>query len=106
MIEGNRPRLTKNKGMFDRIFKFPYISRPVIIQKILHGAGRNPADLFSSYKILSVYEMLYQKRDMDGKHLKPVVEIFPEVSLPYKGIEISMRGGDNTDIKQPFPVVF
>src|SRR5208337_3209504 len=89
--------------LFDHVFQFADISRPIVSHHLLHGPRRHAVDIGTDPLVDFCNEMLGNERNVRdafpqrGKgnleDLEPVVEIFPEPALADKHLQVLVSGG-------------
>ena len=83
--------LGQDSGMFNCVFQFTDIPRPVVVKKEPHGLRAKRRNVLTLLRGETVQEMTSEKRDVvspltqkwkvDRNHIETIVQIFPEMSL-------------------------
>ena len=115
--------LSQNHGSLYQILQFPDVARPVVAGQGLQSGGGNRFDgLLHTRGIVlreiphehgNVLPSLAERRQVQGKHVQPVIEVATETLLLDQRRQIAIRGGDQADIyvdgaraPEPFEFLF
>ena len=98
----------KDGRPFDDVFQLPDIAFPVMLLQVGEEVLAHSVDAFSPFgsehlqKISgdegNVFFSIPQRRQGDGKYIEAIVEVFPELAFRSFLLQISIGGGDDTDI--------
>ena len=100
--------MVKYADPFDDIFQLPDIARPGIGEQLLAGGRRKVLELFietfaeDAEKIVrqdqGILTPLAQWGGFNTQHIQAVIEIFPELLLLNRQLQILVGGGDDSQI--------
>src|SRR5215470_16405707 len=92
----------------NHVLQFPNVSRPGVGLQQVQGLLIYLTDLLSDLPRVAVNKILYQqrnilltfaqRRNLDGKDVKPVKEVAAESSSGYGGLQVSVCGGNDANI--------
>ncbi len=97
----------------DGVFKLANVSRPVITYQHVNGFTAYAADILVEFFIVLFKKVVSKKHDVgfsfskggnkEGKHVQPVVQVFPEFFSGNFFFQVLMCGGDYPYIKGERP---
>ncbi len=100
----HRAKRMKNGQSLDQIGQFPNIARPAPLAQG-NDCGRRQAHRRAALMLQArndffqqqgqIFNPIAQRRCFNGKHIEPVVKIFPELALGNLVFQHAMRGGND-----------
>jgi len=100
--------ITQNHEALDHILQFPDITGPLMTHKHLHQFPRRWAYLFLVFLGVFIEKTVNKDGNLllslsqggykDIDHVQSIVQILPEMAIPYGFFEVFISGHQNTDI--------
>src|SRR5208282_302912 len=90
------------------VFQLPDVARPLVANQGLHRFRRNRINRLAHSSRGLLYKMLHQegdilrpvtqRRNMDGKHIQPIVEVAAKLLLQNHSFQVAMSRGHNANV--------
>jgi len=100
--------VAKDYGAFDAVLQFTDVTGPVVAGQHVDRGGGNAPDIFviglavffdkEVSKKQDIGSAFAKRRNVNGKHVQPVIEILAELFFFDEAFQIAVGGGDDADI--------